>query len=298
MRYEQILCDVKDRILTITLNRPEKLNAATFRMADEMIDALGEANRDDEIRVVVFTGAGEAFCAGADLTAGASTFDYAKKAGQRAPNGDQAGQPDWSDERIRDSGGRLTLAMFDCLKPLIAAVNGSAVGIGATMLLPMDFRLASEKARFGFVFSKLGIVPEGASSWFLPKLVGVSQALDWCLSGRLFDAKEALQGGLVKEVVEHDQLLARAYGLASEIRDKTSPVSVALIRQMLWRLSGHDHPMEAHKIDSRAVYSRGSSRDVAEGVNAFLDKRKANFPDKVSTDMPSYFPWWTEHHYS
>ena len=289
MAYEQILTAVKDGILTITLNRPDKLNAFTGTMMTELVDAFEKASVDDEVRVVVVTGAGRAFCAGADLSAGASTFERA---------GATKDKIDWSDERVRDGGGRVTLAIFDCLKPVIAAVNGPAVGIGATMQLAMDIRIASDTARFGFVFSRRGIVPEAASSWFLPKIVGISQALEWCFSGRVFDAQEALNGRLVKEVVKPDELLPRAYALAAEIRDNTSPVSVALIRQMLWRLSALDHPMEAHKIDSRGIYSRGASADVKEGVVAFLEKRPAKFPQKVSTDMPEYFPWWGPNHYS
>jgi enoyl-CoA hydratase/carnithine racemase len=207
-------------------------------------------------------------------------------------------QIDWSDERVRDGGGRLTLAIFECLKPVIAAVNGPAVGVGATMQLAMDIRLASDTARYGFVFARRGIVPEACSSWFLPKIVGISQALEWCMSGRVFDAQEALKGRLVKEVLKPEDLLPRAYELAAEIRDNTAPVSVALIRQMLWRLSAADHPMEAHKIDSRGIYARGSSADVKEGVVSFLEKRPANFPQKVSADMPSFFPWWEPRVYS
>ncbi|MGD0141594.1 MAG: crotonase/enoyl-CoA hydratase family protein [Rhizomicrobium sp.] len=296
MPYEQILADVKDGILTITLNRPEKLNAFTVTMMREMIDAFDRASKDDAVRAIVVTGAGRAFCAGADLSGGASTFD--RNARADGPDRRPGGEIDWSDESVRDGGGRLTLAIFECLKPVIAAVNGPAVGIGATMQLAMDIRIASDAARIGFVFSRRGIVPEACSSWFLPKIVGISQALEWCYSGRVFDAAEALRGGLVRQVVKPDELLPRAYELAAEIRDNTSPVSVALIRQMMWRLSALDHPMEAHKIDSRGVYSRGSSADVKEGVVAFLEKRPAKFPLKVSTDMPPFFPWWAERKYS
>ncbi len=298
MAYKEILTDVKDHILTITLNRPEKLNAFTGIMMNELIDAFGKASADDGVRAIVVTGSGRAFCAGADLSAGASTFDA------RAPGGRIEGQIgkdeeiDWSDERVRDGGGRLTLAIFRCLKPVIAAVNGPAVGVGVTMQLAMDIRIASEQARFGFVFSRRGIVPEACSSWFLPKIVGIAQALEWCYTGRVFDAQEALRGGLVKSVVKPDELLPRAYELAAEIRDNTAPVSVALIRQMLWRLSATDDPMEAHKIDSRGIFSRGASADVKEGVVAFLEKRPAKFPQKVSADMPPYFPWWDERKYS
>ncbi len=298
MAYKEILYAVQDNILTITLNRPEKLNAFTGVMMAELVDAFGRASKDDDIRAVVVTGAGRAFCAGADLSSGADTFDAQKRDDRPERKRTEGSDIDWSADYVRDGGGRVTLAIYECLKPVIAAVNGPAVGIGATMQLAMDIRLASETARFGFVFSRRGIVPEACSSWFLPKIVGISQALEWCFSGRVFDAKEALAGRLVKEVVAPDQLLARAYELAAEIRDNTAPVSIALIRQMMWRLSATDHPMEAHKIDSRGIYSRGASGDVKEGVVSFLEKRKANFPDVVSKDLPPYYPWWDDREYS
>ena len=297
MSYEQILYEVKDGILTLTLNRPEKLNAFTATMMTEVIDAFGRASADDAVRAVVVTGAGRAFCAGADLSAGGDTFNATRRSDRPERNAGPADSVDFSDERVRDGGGRVTLAIFNCLKPVIAAVNGPAVGIGATMLLAMDIRLASEAARFGFVFSRRGIVPEACSSWFLPRIVGISKALEWCYSGRVFPASEALAGGLVSEVLPPDQLLARATAIAVEIRDNAAPVSVALIRQMMWRLSALDHPMAAHKIDSRGIYARGASADVKEGVTSFLEKRPAVFPDKVSTDMPRYFPWWQEPQY-
>jgi enoyl-CoA hydratase/carnithine racemase len=297
MSYKEIIYDVKDQILTITLNRPEKLNAFTGTMMNELVDAFGRADKDDNVRAIVVTGAGRAFCAGADLSAGADTFDSQKRTDRPERMRPTGSDIDWSADYVRDGGGRVTLAIFNCLKPVIAAVNGPAVGIGATMQLAMDIRIASESARFGFVFSRRGIVPEACSSWFLPKIVGISQALEWCFSGRVFDAKEALAGRLVKEIVPPDQLLARAYEIAAEIRDNTAPVSIALIRQMMWRLSATDHPMEAHKIDSRGIYSRGASADVREGVVAFLEKRKANFPQVVTKDMPPYFPWWKERGY-
>ena len=297
MSYKEIIYDVKDQILTITLNRPEKLNAFTGTMMNELVDAFGRADKDDNVRAIVVTGAGRAFCAGADLSAGADTFDSQKRTDRPERMRPTGSDIDWSADYVRDGGGRVTLAIFNCLKPVIAAVNGPAVGIGATMQLAMDIRIASESARFGFVFSRRGIVPEACSSWFLPKIVGISQALEWCFSGRVFDAKEALAGRLVKEIVPPDQLLARAYEIAAEIRDNTAPVSVALIRQMMWRLSATDHPMEAHKIDSRGIYSRGASADVREGVVAFLEKREANFPQVVTKDMPPYFPWWEERAY-
>jgi enoyl-CoA hydratase/carnithine racemase len=296
--YEQILYEVSENILTITLNRPDKLNAFTGTMMTEMIDAFRKANEDDQVRAIVVTGAGRAFCAGADLSAGARTFDATARTDRPERNAGPLDQVDWSDERVRDGGGRLTLEIFESLKPVIAAVNGPAVGIGVTMQLAMDIRIASEQARFGFVFSRRGIVPEAASSWFLPRIVGIAQALSWCYSGRVFDAPEALKGGLVSEVVKPDDLLSRARAIAREIAENTAPVSIALIRQMMWKMLGADHPMEAHKIDSRGIYSRGASPDVREGVSSFLEKRAARFPQKISSDMPSYFPWWKERSYS
>ncbi len=296
--YEQILVEVKHSILTLTLNRPDKLNAFTGTMMREMIDAFTKVNADDEVRAVIVTGAGRAFCAGADLSGGADTFDASRNPARAERNAGPTETVNWSDERVRDGGGRLTLAIFECLKPIIAAVNGPAVGVGITMQLAMDIRIASESARFGFVFARRGIIPEAASSWFLPKIVGISQALEWCYSGRVFDAQEALRGRLIGEIVPPEQLLSRARAIAAEIRDNTAPVSIALIRQMMWRLSALDHPMEAHKIDSRGIYSRGQSPDVREGVSAFLNKRAAKFPQKISTDMPVYFPWWEDRSYS
>jgi enoyl-CoA hydratase/carnithine racemase len=296
--YEQILCEVSENILTITLNRPDKLNAFTGTMMTEMIDALRKANEDDEVRAVVVTGAGRAFCAGADLSAGSRTFDATARTDRPERNAGPVDKVDWSDERVRDGGGRLTLEIFECLKPVIAAVNGPAVGIGVTMQLAMDIRLASDSARFGFVFSRRGIVPEAASSWFLPRIVGIAQALSWCYSGKVFDAQEALKGGLVSEVVKPDDLLPRARAIAREIAENTAPVSIALIRHMMWKMLGADHPMEAHKVDSRGIYSRGASADVREGVSSFLEKRPAKFVQKVSADMPAYFPWWKERKYS
>jgi enoyl-CoA hydratase/carnithine racemase len=298
MAYEQIITEISENILTITLNRPDKLNAFTGTMMNEMIDAFQKANKDDNVRAIIVTGAGRAFCAGADLSAGASTFDATKRADRPERNAGPVDSVNWSDERVRDGGGRVTLEIFECLKPVIAAVNGPAVGIGVTMQLAMDIRIASEDARFGFVFSRRGIVPEAASSWFLPRIVGIAQALSWCFSGKVFDAQEALRGRLVSEVVKPDQLLSRARAIAREIADNTAPVSVALIRQMMWKMLGADHPMEAHKVDSRGIYSRGASADVREGVTSFLEKRPAKFPQKVTSDMPPYFPWWEERKYS
>jgi enoyl-CoA hydratase/carnithine racemase len=284
-------------VQTITLNRPDKLNAFTGTMMNELIAAFDQADKDDDVRAVVVTGAGRAFCAGADLSAGADTFDQDKREGRRAPRKTADGGDDYSDEAIRDGGGRVTLRIFESLKPVIAAINGPAVGIGATMLLPMDIRLASEDARIGFVFSRRGIVMEACSSWFLPRLVGMQQACDWVYSGRVFPASEALAGGLVKEVLPGAELVGRARAIAREIADNAAPVSIALMRQMMWRMLGADHPMEAHKIDSRGIFTRGKSDDVREGVSAFLEKRPARFADRVSHDMPRYFPWWQERTY-
>jgi enoyl-CoA hydratase/carnithine racemase len=281
--YEQIRYDVADAVATITLDRPDKLNAFTTRMLFELLDAFDRSDGDDDVRAVVVTGAGRGFCAGADLSGGGETFDTDAQGGRR----EKVGVP-------RDGGGRLTLRIFESLKPVIAAINGAAVGVGATMTLPMDIRLAADDAKLGFVFARRGIVPEAASSWFLPRAVGISQAMEWVATGRVFPATEALAAGLVRSLHAKDELLPAAYALAREIADNTAPVSVALSRQMLWRMSGADHPMEAHKIDSRGIDSRGASADAREGVMAFLEKRPATFPVKVSDGMPEWFPWWPE----
>lgn len=300
MAYETILFDVADNILTITLNRPEKLNAFTGTMMTEMIDAFDRADADDAVRAIIVTGAGRGFCAGADLSAGANTFDNSAREDRpdRRPVVKPDGQVDLSHESIRDGGGRLTLRIFDCLKPVIAAVNGPAVGVGLTMQLPMDVRLASDNARFGFVFARRGLVPEACSSWFLSRAVGISQALEWTLTGRVFSAQEALEGRLIKRIYPPAELLPAARALAREIADNTAPVSVALTRQMLWKMLGADHPMEAHKVDSRGIHARGPSADAREGVTSFLEKRPAKFPNQVSKDMPAFYPWWSERKYS
>lgn len=289
MNFETIKYAVKDKVATITLNRPDRLNAFTHQMAIDLIAAIDAVDADDNVRAVVVTGEGRGFCAGADLGKGADTFGK--------QDGSVEAEIELSDPRIRDTGGLVTLRFFKCLKPIIAAANGPGVGIGATMQLAMDIRLASEKARYGFVFARRGVVPEACSSWFLPRIVGISQALEWTYSGRVFEADEALRGGLVKEVLASEQLLPRAYEIAGEIADHTSPVSVALIRQMMWRMLGADHPMEAHKIDSRGIFERGRSPDAAEGVMSFLEKRQAEFKSKPSEEMPTYFPWWEEPEY-
>lgn len=286
--YEQILYEVEDRILTITLNRPEKLNAFTGVMLGELLDAFDRSDADDDVRVVIVTGAGRGFCAGADLSAGAQTFDHS--AGERETrSGDSAADP-----VRRDGGGLLTLRIFESRKPVIAAVNGPAVGVGVTMQLPMDVRIASTSARFGFVFTRRGLVPEACSSWFLPRVVGISQALEWVFSGRVFPAREALAAGLVSRVVEPDELLPTARELAREIADSTSAVSIAVSRQMLWRMLGADHPMEAHKVDSRGIAALGREADAREGVASFLEKRPAQFKMSPSRDMPDFVPWWDE----
>src|SRR3954464_2450550 len=296
MPYETILTDLRENIFTITINRPDKLNALNTLMIRELIDAFDAADKEDAARAIIVTGAGKAFCAGADLSMGGGTFDRdMRKDRPPVPNGPN-GKPDLSHENARDGGGRITLRIFNCRKPVIAAVNGPAVGIGVTMLLPMDVRIASSEARFGFVFSQRGIVPEAASSWFLPRIVGIAQALDWCFSGRVFGANEALEGGLVSRVVAPGELIETARQIARSYSEKTSPVSVALIRQMMWRMLGASHPMEAHRIDSRAMFHRGRGSDVKEGIASFLEKRPPRFTDTVSGHMPD-LPWGDEPRY-
>lgn len=285
MTFETITNEVADGIMTLTLNRPEMLNAFNRTMLEEMIAAFDEADANDAVRAIIVTGAGRGFCAGADLSSGGNTFDADAR-------DDRSGglQP--------DGGGILTLRIYELKKPIIAAINGAAVGVGVTMTLPMDIRIASENARFGFVFARRGIVPEACSSYFLPRVVGISQALDWCYSGKVFPAEEALAGGLVRSLHPADELLEAARAIATEISANTSAVSITLIRQMMWRMLGADHPMEAHKIDSRGIYYRGRSDDAKEGVNAFLEKRPAEFPGKVSKDLPDYYPWWEPRKFS
>jgi enoyl-CoA hydratase/carnithine racemase len=284
---ETLLYSVHDGIATVTLNRPDKLNAFTARMRDELIAVFDQTDADDAVRVVIVTGAGRAFCAGADLSSGGQTFDYAARK-------EAARDENLVNGVYRDGGGMTTLRIFKSLKPVIGAINGAAVGIGMTMQLPMDIRLASSDARFGFVFARRGITPEAASSWFLPRLVGMQTALEWCFTGRVFNADEALARGLVRSVHAPADLLPAARALAREIADNTAPVSVALTRQMLWRMVGAEHPMQAHRVDSRAIQARGRSADAKEGVSSFLEKRAAVYPDRVSTDMPDFFPWWDE----
>ncbi|HLY38725.1 MAG TPA: crotonase/enoyl-CoA hydratase family protein [Candidatus Binatia bacterium] len=277
MNYEQILYDIADGLLTITLNRPEKLNAFTTRMMHEILDAFERADADDAVRAIIVTGAGRAFCAGADLSSGGGTF--------HAPE---------AIEEHRDGGGLVTLRIYESKKPVIAAINGPAVGVGITMTLPMDVRIASTTARMGFVFARRGIVPEACSSWFLPRVVGIAQAAEWVFTGRLFPAEEARAARLVSRVVAPETLLDTARALGREIADNTSAMSVALARQLLWHGLGLDHPMEAHKVDSRCIYWMGRSADAREGVTAFLEKRPPRFTLRPSSDMPEFYPWWPE----
>jgi len=289
--FETILYAVDEAISTITLNRPDRLNAFTGQMMLDMIAAFDAADADDAVRAVIVTGAGRGFCAGADLSGGGSTFD--RSVAPETPR---------NDIRVggvtRDGGGRLTLRIFESKKPVIAAVNGPAVGVGATMQLAMDIRLASTEARYGFVFARRGLVPEACSSWFLPHLVGPQTALEWCFTGRVFPAQEAYDRGLVRSLHAPDELLPAARSLAREIADNTAPVSVALTRQMIWRMAGADHPMRAHQADSRGIQFRGASPDAREGVESFLEKRPARFPNTVSADLPDLWPQWSTPEFS
>jgi enoyl-CoA hydratase/carnithine racemase len=286
MEPTTILTDLADGILTVTLNRPDRLNAFTVPMQRELCDVLDRVDADPAVRVVVITGQGRGFCAGADLASGGDTFDI--DAGSPA-----TGSPR-SAGKHRDEGGLVTLRLYACTKPVIAAINGPAVGVGVTMTLPMDIRLASETARFGFVFARRGIVPEACSSWFLPRVVGINTALEWTMTGRVFDAAEALERGLVRSVHPADELLPAAYEIAREIATNTSAVSVAMTRQMLWRMLGEDHPMAAHRVDSPAIANLGRSNDAREGVTSFLEKRPPVFTDVVPDDIPAPWPFWTE----
>ena len=279
--YETLDITRDKKVLTIQFTRPEKMNTFSGQMLKDIMEVLDDAEKDDEVRAVIFTGSGKAFCAGADLSSGEDTFDMSDRQKK-----DQNVQ--------RDTGGVLTLRLFDFKKPLIAAINGAAVGVGITMTLPMDIRICSDRAKFGFVFAKRGIVPEACSSWFLPKIVGISNALQWCLSGKIFQPTEALEKGLITEITSEEDLLKRAKEIASDFVDSTSSLSVTLIRQMLWKMLGADHPMEAHKVDSRGVYFLGKTGEASEGVLSFLEKRDPNFPGKVSKDLPEFYPWWTE----
>lgn len=304
MDFTDIAYSVADGVATIELNRPDKLNAGTPAMVIELLEAFDDIDADDAVRAVIVTGRGRAFCAGADLSSGGGTFDYDSHAGAGTgsrwggqPTGDEGDEAARRLARNRDGAGLVTLRIFDCTKPVIAAINGPAVGMGATMPLAMDIRLASETARFGFVFAQRGIVPEGASTWFLPRIVGVSQAAEWFYTGRVFDAGEALHGGLVRSVHAPDDLLPAAEALAGEIA-RSAPVSVALTRRMMWRMLGAPHPMEAHRVDTRGVLATGALPDATEGVTSFLEKRPANFTMRVSEDLPDIFPDWTDPEFS
>ncbi len=289
--YETILTEFgEDGLLLITLNRPDRLNALTVQMGNELIGAFRAASEDDDVRAIIVTGAGRAFCAGMELKP--------EGAGRQNVFGlDPADVAGEDPEKLRDLGGRLALTIYDCKKPVIAAINGAAVGVGITMTLPMDFRIASTEARCGFVFTRLGIVPEACSSWFLPRLVGISQALEWVYSGRVFDSHEAKRGGLVRSLHEPDDLLTAARELAVQCTASSSPVAMALARQMIWKMAGADHPMEAHRVDSRAMFHT-SMNEGKEGIAAFLEKRPAEFSARPSTEMPPFYPWWTERGFS
>ena len=288
MAYETLKTEMDEGVMTLTLNRPDRLNALTTQMIQDLLDVLDEIDANDDVRAVIVTGAGRGFCAGADLGSGGSTFD----------SGSAGGGEGGADEREsavpRDGGGLISLRLFECKKVVIAAINGPAVGVGVTMTLPMDIRIASEQAKMGFVFARRGIVPEACSSWFLPRVVGISQAMKWVASGRVFPASEALAGGLVSELLSPDELLPRAREIAREIAQNTSAVSIALSRQLLWKMLGADHPMEAHKLDSRSIQYMGASPDAYEGVQSFLEKRDPRFSMKVSQDLPDFYPWWRD----
>ncbi|NDU71598.1 enoyl-CoA hydratase [Actinomadura sp. DSM 109109] len=287
MPYAEIEYEVRDGIATVTLNRPRKMNAYTFVMRNEMLDVFDRIDADDEVRAVVVTGAGRAFCAGADLSGGGDTFDKDKSTDMFAGEDDVL-----EDGTPRDGGGTVALRIARCLKPVIGAFNGAAVGVGVTMTLPMDVRLASENARFGFVFARRGIVTEAASSWFLPRLVGIAQAMEWAATGRIFDAREALAGRLVSRVYAPDELLPAAYALAGEIAGNTSAVSVAAIRRLMWSGLSAASPWDAHVADSRLMAALGGAADAVEGVSSFLEKREAAFPLRVSEDLPPEVPDW------
>jgi len=284
MDYSEIKYEISDQILTITLNRPDKLNAFTPNMGDELLDAFDKADENDDVRAVIVTGAGRAFCAGADLSGGSKTWDH--------------GDSEDTLETHKDKGGVVTLRMYDMKKPLIAAINGPAVGIGITLTLPMDVRLATENAKMGFVFARRGVIIESCSGWFLPRIVGINQAAEWALTGRVFNAQEALKGKLVSELLAPDALIPRAREIALEIAQNTSAISAVMTRQLLWKMLGADHPIEAHKIDSKYFFWAGTRADVAEGVRSFLEKRPPEFTMKPSIDMPEFYPWWEDRPWS
>ena len=296
--FETLRYEIEDQVLTLTMNRPERLNAFNSRMQGEFLEALEHADADDEVRAVIVTGEGRGFCAGADLGKGADTFNYDNQTEEaKAERASSEGRQEGSNAWLRDGGGLLSLRIYEFNKPIIAAINGPAVGVGVTMTLPMDIRIASTQARMGFVFSRRGIVPEACSSYFLPRIVGVSKALEWAYSGKVFDAEEALKGGLIRSLHEPEDLLPSAREIASEIVENTSAISVTMIRHMMWKILGADHPMEAHKVDSRGIFHLGRGADAREGVVSFLEKRSPDFTSKPSQDMPEFFPWWEERNF-
>ena len=285
MDFETLRYEVADRVLTLTLNRPDRMNAFTGRMCDELIAAFDQAAADDNVKVVIVTGAGKAFCAGSDLERGGETWGkFAEHLAKQAQ----------TERYVGDGGGRVTRRIFDFPKPVIAAINGAAVGVGITMTLAMDIRLCVPNAKLGFVFAGRGILPEACSSWFLPRIVGISKALEWCYSARVFRSEEGLQAGLLRSLHEPDALLPAARALAQEFVDNSSAVSIAMVRQMMWRMLGAPHPIDAHEVDTAGIAALGVSRDAKEGISAFLEKRKPNFADRVSSDMPSFYPWWQD----
>ena len=291
MNYQTLDYSVSDHVLTLTLNRPDQMNAFTVEMANELVDAFGRASDDDDVRAIIVTGSGKAFCAGMDLSTGGNVFGLNESMSPTLEDVENRGDDPEILNGVRDTGGRVTLAIYDCAKPIIAAINGAAVGIGATMPLAMDIRLASEKARIGFVFNKIGITPEACSTWFLPRIVGMSKALEWCYTGEILTADAAKEAGLVRDVIAPEKLLEEANKIARHIADNTSPVAIALTRQMMYRNAAQPHPKQAHNIESLAVYY-ASQKDGKEGVSAFLEKRPAKFASTMSNDKPPFYPWW------
>lgn len=287
MEYTQIRCQTSDHIFTLTLNRPEKLNAFNSIMCKEIVDALVRADKDDDIKVIIVTGAGRAFCSGLDLSPESKNTAWRIDASTTQDI-----------ETNRDPAGVITMTIYDMITPVIAAINGPAIGVGITMTLPMDIRLASENAVIGFPFTRRGLTNEGASSWFLPRLVGMGKATEWIITGRMILAGEALSHGLVNELVAPDDLMSRAIAIAREIVQKTSAVSVALCRQLLWKMHSAEHPMDVHKIDSRTLLWSFDQEDIQEGINAFLEKRPPHFPMKPGHDMPDFYPWWKERRFN
>jgi len=285
MKYETLRYEVDNRILTLTLNRPDRMNAFTGQMCRELIAAFDQADADDNIKVVIVTGAGRAFCAGADLERGGETW---------GKHSEHLAKQSKADRYIGDGGGQVTRRLFDFNKPVIAAINGPAVGVGVTMTLAMDIRLAAPNVKMGFVFAGRGILPEACSSWFLPRIVGISKALEWCYSARVFKSEEALEAGLVRSLHAPEELLPAARALAQEFIDNSSAVSIAMVRHMMWRMLSAPHPIDAHEVDTAGIAALGKSADAREGITAFLEKRKANFSDRVSQNMPTFFPWWKD----